>query len=290
MSPLRSSSPLLALTALVLLLPGCQKVSAGEANEPATTPVPAQTSSSSAADLENFQPTNEYKLLVADVLDPDARFMISNTAGAVLVLTTKLPSPVVLKTRTQEVEKVDPSAVEQHADGTTSVPSAAQLGVVTRFVPGDKGVMFSYEGTLAKVELDIPEPLVGDQTIEALYEHSPDYRVKANNYRPNASQVEEIKAFGRDTRVQVVFGSWCHVCSEYLPHLLKVAEQVAGSKIEFDYLGIPDWDYPDVKRLRVTSLPTAIVYVDDTEVGRFSGAADFRAVEGTLLEVLKKAP
>ena len=277
----------LVATCLILLgaASACQQATAIESSEAAAAPA---VGAQAAADLDGFEPTKDYKLVIGEELDDDAAFMLSNKAAAVLVLTEKLPTSVVLNTRTQEVQKIDMNRVQLHADGSASVPGTAILGTVTKFVPGQRGAVFSYDGVLAKVELDLPEPLVGEKKNTDIYEHSPSYKVKAGNYNPDSGLISELKAFPRDARVQVVFGSWCHVCTEYMPNLMRVEEELAGSKITFDYLGIPDWDYPPVKRLQVTQLPTAIVYVEGKEVGRFAGGGDFRRVEKTLNDRLNK--
>jgi thiol-disulfide isomerase/thioredoxin len=73
-------------------------------------------------------------------------------------------------------------------------------------------------------------------------------------------------------KVRVFFGSWCPVCKQRVPYLLAVEEALEGSRVAFEYLGLPlapaAWKDPEVVRLKVTTVPTAIILVDGKAVGR----------------------
>jgi thiol-disulfide isomerase/thioredoxin len=88
----------------------------------------------------------------------------------------------------------------------------------------------------------------------------------------------------------VFFGSWCGVCKSVLPNGLRVARDLAGSHIAFEFYGLDHppagWQDTEVQRLKVEGLPTAIVYRDGREVGRFSGAGAFAAPENELIAAL----
>ncbi len=101
--------------------------------------------------------------------------------------------------------------------------------------------------------------------------------------------LETLRSVGPGYRVQVVFGSWCHVCSVYLPRGMRVEEELAGSGIEFDYIGLESnpWQGPVVKKYEVVSLPTAIIYRGDVEVGRFFGADGWERPESRLLRAIE---
>ena len=55
---------------------------------------------------------------------------------------------------------------------------------------------------------------------------------------------------------------------------MRVADELAGSNIESDFYGLPQGDGfssdPKVKELKITGVPTAVVFVDDREGGRIS--------------------
>jgi len=57
--------------------------------------------------------------------------------------------------------------------------------------------------------------------------------------------------------------------------ILKVEDQLQGSPVKFEYIGLkrpPEaWKDPEVKRLKVSGVPTGIVYRDGKEIGRITG-------------------
>ena len=102
-----------------------------------------------------------------------------------------------------------------------------------------------------------------------------------------------LKGVGEGYRVRVVFGSWCHVCRNFLPRGLKLQEALEGSAIRFEYYGLPKgpWEppHPEVRRLEVKSLPTAIVFKGDREIGRYVGGDGWQRPEARLWLAIDKA-
>ena len=82
----------------------------------------------------------------------------------------------------------------------------------------------------------------------------------------------------------MVFATWCHVCKEYLPHLIRVDQEIEN--IDFEYTGIEDWEDAVVKELRVDSLPTAVVFRGGKEIGRFDGVEGFRNADASLAKAV----
>jgi hypothetical protein len=51
-----------------------------------------------------------------------------------------------------------------------------------------------------------------------------------------------------------------------------VEDELKGSKVKFEYFGLPhDMNDPEAKRLKVSGVPTGIVYVNGKEAGRITG-------------------
>jgi hypothetical protein len=72
--------------------------------------------------------------------------------------------------------------------------------------------------------------------------------------------------------------------------LLKVEDQLTGSKIRFEYYGMPrDFNDPEAKRLSIKGVPTAIVYVNGRQVGRLEGQ-DWASPEASLTRLLGLSP
>jgi hypothetical protein len=71
--------------------------------------------------------------------------------------------------------------------------------------------------------------------------------------------------------------------------MLRVENAVANPKVKFEYYGIPKppdaWQDPEVKRLGVKGIPTAIVYVNGVQAGRIEGEA-FNTPEVALSKIV----
>ena len=95
----------------------------------------------------------------------------------------------------------------------------------------------------------------------------PEYVRNSKGYTPNAAAIAALKKADRKpVTVHVVFGSWCPHCRQHVPLMLRVENEVKNPNIKFEYYGIdnpPDgWKDPEVKRLGIKGIPTAIVYVN----------------------------
>ena len=178
--------------------------------------------------------------------------------------------------------------VQKRPDGNIDLLPGAAFKVVGPFQIAGKSLSFQHEGK--KVELKTKPPLVGNQTAASLAEYNPGYAQKAGQYEPDAGQLRALEKEGRQVEVVVYFGSWCPVCSRLVPRVMKVAEGLEGSKIEFEYYGLPQpmTSDPVTKKKKLTGVPTTIVYVDGKEVGRLSGK-DLYSPESSLGNLLNGA-
>jgi thiol-disulfide isomerase/thioredoxin len=236
-----------------------------------------------------FVPGGDLDLYVGGVLDPAARIFESPPDAAVLVVSDRLPSPVILHVRSRGVEAV-PTARLQQTDRGLVLQRGEALARLGTFEVVKTDVTFKHGSVDAILR---PKPsLVGSHTLPELYEHTPKYKADAAAYSPDPAIVSQLRSVGGDYHVKFVFGSWCAVCKQYLPRGLAVVEALSGAPIQFEYFGLPledPWNTPEVKRLEVKSLPTAIVYRGDQEIGRFAGAEDFNRPEARLWDAISRA-
>ncbi len=88
--------------------------------------------------------------------------------------------------------------------------------------------------------------------------------------RPTPRSIAKLKATREPVRVLTFFGSWCPHCKKHVPMLMKVAEELAGSKWQFDYYGLPSpfTNEPEAVKYGIKGVPTAIVLVGGKEIGR----------------------
>ena len=231
-----------------------------------------------------FEPTGQFQLVVEGSLDPKADVFQARSGRGVLVVSDRLPSPVILVPGIGSVQAVPLMRLVPGQGGRVSLLRGDELRSLGTFRPSKDGISFAH-GSVSAV-LQAKQPLVGEHQPSELFEHSPDYRVKADAYRPDRNVVAKLQGVGEGYRVRVVFGSWCHVCKNFLPRGLKVHEELADSAIQFEYYGLPQspWDppHPEVKRLKIQSLPTAIVYRGEKEIGRYAGGDEWQRPESRI--------
>jgi thiol-disulfide isomerase/thioredoxin len=132
-------------------------------------------------------------------------------------------------------------------------------------------VRFEVAGTPAA--LGPKPPLLGLQAIEELRSHDPEYGRKEEAYEPSQPIVEQLRRRAEETRVRVFFGTWCPHCAEMVPRIMKVADQLRGSKVQVEFYGLPRGfgDEPEASRYHIDSVPTGVVFVGGKEIGRING-------------------
>ncbi len=236
--------------------------------------------------LSGFQPIDDYILEIDGETDSGARLYLSQRSASLLILSDSLGEPLLLWARSMAVDRLQAADLLASGSGYDVVadPDKSWIGEAT---PDQAAIVLPIEGRGVKV---LPRPpLIGDRALSELLEHSPGYRVGMDAFRPNAAAMAALRD-AEPARVRVFFGSWCGVCKQVLPNLLAVHAELEGTQVAFDYYGLASppggWEDPAVKSNDVTGLPTAIVYRDGREVGRFVGAHDFARPARALQAVL----
>lgn len=240
----------------------------------------------SDATLRGFQPTSDYILVVNGDPVPGAQ-IYKNDLPAILILTSALPSPVLMTPRSGSVETVNLMKVAKQKDGSVDLLADAVLSPVGPFQLDGSNPTFTYQGK--KVALTPKPALKGLRKGSELLANIPEYVHNSQGYKPNAAAIAALKADRKPVTVHVVFGSWCPHCRQHVPLMLRVENEVRNPNIKFEYYGIdnpPDgWKDPEVKRLGVKGIPTAVVYVNGVQAGRIEGA-DWDKPEVALSKVI----
>ena len=244
-------------------------------------------------DLRGFQLVGDYQLFLEGQEAAGTQLYLSRTAGAFLVIADDLPSPVLLSARNQTSYKVQLLKISPAGEDTVDLLPGALFGSPMPFRPIPKGLEFAIDGVRA--QLRQRPSLAGETTLDGLYGHDPGYRRSANAYETDPAVVAEVATLGAGVEVRVVFGSWCHVCERFMPRGLKVHEQLQDAPLRFTYYGMGDddpWGSGDaeVARLGVKELPTAIVYRNGKEIGRYTGGPGWTSPEVSLRNILRDNP
>lgn len=224
----------------------------------------------SDAVLRGFQPSGEFVLIVDGVPVPAAEIYQNDKLPGMLILTSALPSPVLLSPRTGQAETVNLMKVSKQKDGSVDLLADAVLSPLGQFTSEGENVSFLYKGK--KVRLNSRPALLGVKSNADVKGYLPDYVRNAKSYTPNAAAVSDLKKVGTPVTVRVYFGSWCPHCRQHVPLLLKVEDQVQNPKIRFEYYGLPrDFKDPEAQKAGIHSVPTGIVYINGKETGRITG-------------------
>ena len=232
-----------------------------------------------------FETSGDFQLVVSGEID--RRALIFRSPGGVLVVSDRLPTPVLLLPGSGVVQEVPLLRLVQRSGGAVGLLRGDALKSLGSFSIGDGGVSFTYAGLTVKLQTKPPpEPLVGESSLSDLLKHSPEYRAKADVYVPDRAIIAKLNEVESGYTVRVIFGSWCHVCTNFLPRGVKVHEALSNSAIRFEYYGLPTnpWEpkHPEVARLSVQSLPTAVVYQGSKEIGRYAGGEQWLQPEARI--------
>lgn len=242
-------------------------------------------------DLRGFQLDGGYQLFLQGQEAPGSQLYLSRTAGAFLVIADDLSSPILVSLRNQAIYKVQLLKISPAGEDTLDLLPGALFGTPAPFRQTPTGVEFIVDDVRA--QLRQRPSLAGEATLEALYDHEPGYRRSANAYETDAAVVAELAELGAGVEVRTVFGTWCDVCERFMPRGLKVHEQLQESPLRFSYYGLGDddpWADAEVDRLGVKELPTAIVYRDGKEIGRYAGGQGWTRPEISLRNILRENP
>ncbi len=252
---IRVRLPLTALAAAGLLIAG--SLSAQQVRQAQRSPT--------------FKPIGLYQLQLDGALDPGARIFHSAGLGTILVVSDQLSTVVELVPgRGKTFGAYSPDDFFRNVDGTyDKLPNVLPIEEGSFALNGDLP-NFTVEGRRA--EFTKKPPLLGSQQRAGLIEHDPTYGERSKLYSPIDQYIDMLKNVDEEVEVRIFFGSWCTVCAEFVPHILRVQETLSDTKVRFTFHGLPQsFDDPEAKKLKVTQVPTGIIFKGGEEIGRATG-------------------
>jgi thiol-disulfide isomerase/thioredoxin len=252
---------------------------------------PAWGQAAPAGALADFQPVT-YRFEVGGRPLSDAEVYQSRSTGSMLILSGELEAPVLIRLREGSVETVNLMKIDKKPDGSVTLlqdPTLSSLGSY-RLTSDRTGVGFDLGGKEAVLR-EKPH-LLGDQNLADMQNYSLEYVRGADAYTPSNPVVAKLRTQPEDVQVVVFFGSWCSACKQMVPRIMKVDEQLDGSKIEIDYYGLPQGhgfsEDAKASAMGISSVPTGVVFLNGKEVGRISGNG-WKIPELAINNVLIKA-
>ena len=238
--------------------------------------------------FQDFQATGQYVLYVKGKAVEDAEVFHSETAYAYLILAPSYEYGILILPRTGCVEKVKKEEVRKREDEGLDVVKAAQPCALGKFTLEGSDVVFKIGDD--EVRLRLKPWLDGGARREQVIKHTPEYGRAAKAYRPDPATIELIKNANTEARIQIFFGTWCTFCNRFIPHALKVEQELSGTKLSFEYFGLPPppaaWVCETATKMGITKLPTGIIFIGDKEVGRVIGT-DWIRPEQSLVKHLR---
>jgi thiol-disulfide isomerase/thioredoxin len=231
----------------------------------------------------DLQRISDYVLLV-DGKQVPAKMYQSDRPSAVLVTSAALPSPVLLMG--SSASTVKPAAIEEKPGDVVTLRSDAVLTPQGAFHYTDPDIKFTVAGkpTILRVQ----PPMLGLRQAGEVTTHNPEYLSSAKTLAVNGQDLATLRKEGRPVTMRVYYGSWCSHCRKLVPHAIRLEQELKGSKIHFEYFGVPTGftSDPEVRKAVIQSIPTGIVYINGNEVGRILGDQAWQSPESTLRVIL----
>jgi len=251
---LRALRSCAALAALLVLLPAGPAV--GQLQPPA---------------YRDLELNGDFQMMVNGEKVPAAEIYATRTPPAILILSSALPAPVMVIPGIRRVETINLMKLAKRPDGSIDVLPQATLKPQGSFDMEDEDLVFMVEGQ--RVRLAPKPPLLGFHPAADLKQYSPLYVKRAEAYNPDSATLGLLKKESQPVEVRVFFGSWCPTCQRMVPNAVRLSDELAGSKIRFQFYGLPHGfkGEPEATKYGVEAVPTAIVFVDGQEAGRIEG-------------------
>lgn len=236
--------------------------------------------------LRDFQPADDYVLEIDGKTADTAEVLYAERVPAYLLMSSKIPPTLVLP-RSGTIETVSVMKLARRANGFVDLLADAELVPVGRFTMEKGGELIRFAVGERQVRMVTKPYLLGAQTAAKMLDHSPVYRRTADAYKPDSAALAALRGQAQPVRVRVYFGSWCPFCKQFVPHMLKVAEELAGSKVAIEFYGLPKpfTGEPAAEADKIGGVPTGVVWVGNREVGRIEGDG-WRRPETALRQLL----
>jgi thiol-disulfide isomerase/thioredoxin len=246
----------------------------------------ALASSLAGQTLSGFTVSSDYTLQIDGQPASNARIYWSQPSRMFLIVLKDQPTPLLVEPVTRQVKSVPLMKLANRPDGTVSILEGAAMTPRGALSMTPDGVAtFAVDGKAYR--LQEKPPLVGWQTPESIAAYNSLYTTRSEAYRPQATAIAELKKQSADVKVTVYFGSWCPFCQQKVPMVMRLARELAGSKVKFDFYGLPHGFSNDAQaqRFGVKQVPLGIVFKNGKEVGRIN-ADGWAAPEATLKNLI----
>ncbi len=221
--------------------------------------------------INDLEHSADFLFELEDEVVTDAEIYASKRQVAYLVVTPRLESPLLISPRGNSVQTIQTEklTVNEH---TATLAADFTLEHLGEFESRRGEMLFQVGGKAAK--LKPAPPLLGHQSTHSLGAFDPKLTTKAKAYSMKSSfNGTALPVAGESIRIRTYFGSWSEVSNTLVPKIMQVEEQWGPQGVRFEYYGLPQPITDDQAAVKdgILGVPTAVLYVNDEEVGRLSG-------------------
>ncbi len=223
------------------------------------------------ATIDDLELTSDLLFELNGAILEDAEIYSSKRHVAYLVIMPELEAPLLISPRGESVQSVQVEKLDLRELGA-SLEAGFPLEYLGEYELKRGEMVFEVDGKIAR--LKPAPPLLGHQSHISLGEHDPKLASKAKAYALKSGFGPTILPVSADSiRIRVYFGSWSEICNYLVPKIMQVEEQWGPQGVRFEYYGLPQPLTDDQVAVKdgILGVPTAVIYVDDVEVGRLSG-------------------
>jgi thiol-disulfide isomerase/thioredoxin len=226
-------------------------------------------------------------------LDRAAQVMTADNPQRLALISSKFERAIILDVAERAVSSVSKDAFHISPDRASAASdSGIALQAVGKFTRIDGPVyFFAVDGK--PVLIRAHPGATGEMSMDKLWETVPVWRAVMESYQPDAGAVAAIKANAPETKITLLYGTWCPDSKNYVPRLLKALKAAGNDKIQLKLVGIDNQFHEPadaVQPRRITNVPTVIVERDGREIGRIVETPATKSMEEDVAAILSGKP
>lgn len=252
-------------------------------------PAAAQTKKSEAADWHD----TTRDVFINNELDRNAQVLTADNPARLALISAKFDTAFVLDVTEKTISAVAKDTFNFAADRTSARSAAnVELKPAGKFTRID-GPIYSFAVNGTPVLLRPHPGVVGELTLDKLWETVPVWQAEMAAYTPDAKAVAALKAVDKDAKLTLIFGTWCGDSKYYVPRLLRALKEAGNDRLQVKLVGVDNQFHEPVDTVQprqLTNVPTVIIERDGRETGRIVETPAIDSIEQDLVDLLNGKP
>lgn len=241
-----------------------------------------------AASAATWRPMRALRLLVDSKLDAAASIYVAE-GGVLLVTPSSGDWSYLIWVKDGRAAAIKRSNVAMSGGAPALDPASVEGRPVSEFRKSGANVHLVHDDH--SLWLTPRPPLVGEVVLEQILMQKPEYRKAADAYTPDPQAVGFLSSVSDSVELIAFFGSWCSVCNEEIPKLIRTVESARNGRITVRYFAVSeDLKEPReaLKKHSVSATPSLLVYRNGVELGRIVEHPQ-KTIEADIAAILKRA-